>query len=161
MLAVSVSQVDPLPHQMEAVYHHALQMPRLRFLIADDAGAGKTIMAGLILKEMQQRGLGRARTRGAPGHLKYQWQREMSERFNTPFRLVDRQVVRVHWGENVWQEIPRAIASIDFLKQDDIKATLQSSRWDLIIVDEAHKMSAYEYDTKKGRRSIRQSVQGG
>jgi superfamily II DNA or RNA helicase len=152
MLAVSVSQVDPLPHQMEAVYHHALQMPRLRFLIADDAGAGKTIMAGLILKEMQQRGLVERVLVVAPGHLKYQWQREMSERFNTPFRLVDRQVVRAHWGENVWQEIPRAIASIDFLKQDDIKATLQSSRWDLIIADEAHKMSAYEYDTKEGTK---------
>ena len=152
MLAVSVSQVDPLPHQMEAVYHHALQMPRMRFLIADDAGAGKTIMAGLILKEMQQRGLVERVLVVAPGHLKYQWQREMSERFNTPFRLVDRQVVRAHWGENVWREIPRAIASIDFLKQEDIKSTLRSSRWDLIIADEAHKMSAYEYDTKDGTK---------
>ena len=149
-LAVSVSQVDPLPHQIEAVYRHALQMPRMRFLIADDAGAGKTIMAGLILKEMQQRGLVERVLVVAPGHLKYQWQREMKERFNTPFTLVNRQVIRSSWGENVWQEHPRAIASIDFLKQDDIKATLQTARWDLVIVDEAHKMSAYVYETKNG-----------
>jgi superfamily II DNA or RNA helicase len=149
MLAVSVSQVDPLPHQIEAVYHHALQMPRMRFLIADDAGAGKTIMAGLILKEMQQRGLVERVLVVAPGHLKYQWQREMKERFNTPFKLVNRQVVRASWGENVWEEHPRAIASIDFLKQDDIKQTLRNSRWDLVIADEAHKMSAYAYETKE------------
>lgn len=151
-LAVSVSQVDPLPHQIEAVYRHALQMPRMRFLIADDAGAGKTIMAGLILKEMQQRGLVERVLVVAPGHLKYQWQREMKERFNTPFKLVNRQVIRASWGENVWQEHPRAIASIDFLKQDDIKATLRSARWDLVIVDEAHKMSAYVYETKDGEK---------
>jgi len=152
MLAVSVSQVDPLPHQIEAVYHHALQMPRMRFLIADDAGAGKTIMAGLILKELQQRGLVERVLVVAPGHLKYQWQREMKERFNTPFKLINRQVVRANWGENVWDEHPRAIASIDFLKQDDIKETLRASRWDLVIVDEAHKMSAYIYQTKEGEK---------
>ena len=152
MLAVSVSQVDPLPHQIEAVYHRALQMPRMRFLIADDAGAGKTIMAGLILKELQQRGLVERVLVVAPGHLKYQWQREMKERFNTPFKLVNRQVVRAGWGENVWNEHPRAIASIDFLKQDDVKETLRAARWDLVIVDEAHKMSAYVYQTKEGEK---------
>lgn len=150
MLAVSVSQVDPLPHQITAVYEHALQMPRLRFMIADDAGAGKTIMAGLILKEMQQRGLVERVLVVAPGHLKYQWQREMEERFNTNFTLVNRQVVRSNWREDVWEKHPKAIASIDFLKQDDIEKTLQGSRWDLIIADEAHKMSAYAYDTKEG-----------
>ena len=152
MLAVSVSQVDPLPHQIKAVYHNALQMPRMRFLIADDAGAGKTIMAGLILKEMQQRGLVERVLVVAPGHLKYQWQREMKDRFATPFKLINRQVVRSSWGENVWDEHPRAIASVDFLKQDDIKETLHASRWDLVIVDEAHKMSAYAYETKKGQK---------
>jgi superfamily II DNA or RNA helicase len=152
MLAVSVSQVDPLPHQIEAVYHHALQMPRLRFMIADDAGAGKTIMAGLILKEMQQRGLVERVLVVSPGHLKDQWRREMKERFNTTFTLVNRQVVRSNWRENVWREHPKAIASIDFLKQDDIEKTLKGARWDLIIVDEAHKMSAYAYETKEGTK---------
>lgn len=149
LLAVSVSQVDPLPHQIEAVYHYALEMPRIRFLIADDPGAGKTIMAGLILKEMQYRGLAKRALIVAPGHLKYQWQREMKEKFNTRFRLVDRSTMRSAWGENVWAENPLSITSIDFLKQDDIKATLQGNRWDLVIVDEAHKMSAYAYETKE------------
>ena len=149
MLAVSVSQVDPLPHQIEAVYHYALEMPRLRFMIADDPGAGKTIMAGLILKEMQQRGLVKRVLVVAPGHLKYQWQRELKERFGAGFRLIDRSAIRAQWGENVWAETPLSIASVDFLKQDDIKATLPSARWDLVIVDEAHKMSAYAYETKK------------
>lgn len=149
MLAVSVSQVDPLPHQVEAVYHHALEMPRLRFMIADDPGAGKTIMAGLILKEMQQRGLVRRVLVVAPGHLKYQWQRELKEKFGSSFRLVDRSAMRAHWGENVWAETPLAITSVDFLKQDDVKATLHNGHWDLVIVDEAHKMSAHAYETKK------------
>ncbi|MEP0548091.1 MAG: helicase-related protein [Rhodothermales bacterium] len=149
MLAVSVSQVDPLPHQVEAVYHHALEMPRMRFLIADDPGAGKTVMAGLILKEMQYRGLVKRVLIVAPGHLKYQWQREMKEKFGTSFRLVDRGVIRAHWGENVWEEFPLSIASLDFLKQDDLKAMLKGSQWDLIIVDEAHKMAAYAYEGKE------------
>lgn len=147
--AVSVSQVDPLPHQIEAVYHHALEMPRLRFLIADDPGSGKTIMAGLIIKELQYRGLAKRILIVAPGHLKYQWQRELKEKFNTKFRLVDRNTMRAAWGENVWEENPLAITSIDFLKQDDVKASLSSSMWDLVVVDEAHKMSAYAYETKE------------
>lgn len=148
LLAVSVSQVDPLPHQIEAVYHYALDLPRIRFLIADDPGAGKTVMAGLILKEMQYRRLAQRVLIVAPGHLKYQWQREMKEKFNTAFRLIDRSAFHAAWGENVWEEHPHAITSIDFLKQDDIKATLNSAHWDLIIVDEAHKMSAYAYETR-------------
>jgi superfamily II DNA or RNA helicase len=148
-LAVGVSQVDPLPHQMEAVYRHALQMPRLRFLIADDPGAGKTIMAGLILKEMQYRGLVERAIIVAPGHLKFQWQREMKERFGVHFRTINREIMNTAWGENVWEEYPLTITSIDFLKQDEIKSTLAGASWDLVIVDEAHKMSAYAYRSKK------------
>lgn len=133
----------------QAFYRHALEMPRLRFLIADDPGAGKTVMAGLIVKELQYRGLVRRILIVAPGHLKYQWQREMKEKFGTTFRLIDRSAIRSHWGENVWDESPLSITSIDFLKQDDIKATLGSARWDLVVVDEAHKMSAYAYETKE------------
>lgn len=149
MLAVSVSQVDPLPHQIEAVYHHALEMPRLRFLIADDPGAGKTVMAGLIIKELQYRGLVQRILIVAPGHLKYQWQREMKEKFGTSLRLIDRNVIRAHWGENVWEEIPMAITSIDFLKQDEVRASLSNTHWDLVIVDESHKMSAYAYEGRE------------
>ena len=148
-LAVSVSQVDPLPHQIEAVYHYALQSPRIRFLIADDAGAGKTIMAGLIFKELEYRKLARRVLIVAPGHLKYQWQREMKERFQESFAIVDRGRMDSAWGENVWEERDRSITSIDFAKQPDVRATLRSTHWDLVIVDEAHKMSAYAYPSSR------------
>jgi superfamily II DNA or RNA helicase len=147
-LAVSISQVDPLPHQIEAVYHYVLQSPRIRFLIADDAGAGKTIMAGLIFKELEYRRLARRVLVVAPGHLKYQWQREMKERFQESFAIVDRARMESAWGENVWEERDRCITSIDFIKQPEIQATLRSTHWDLVIVDEAHKMSAYAYRTR-------------
>lgn len=147
-LAVSVSQVDPLPHQIEAVYHYVLNSPRIRYLIADDPGAGKTIMAGLVLKELQYRKLVRRVLIVAPGHLKYQWQREMKERFQTSFAIVDRARMESAWGENVWEEREHLITSIDFAKQDDVRNTLRGTHWDLVIVDEAHKMSAYAYESK-------------
>jgi SNF2 family DNA or RNA helicase len=147
-LAVSVSQVDPLPHQIEAVYHYVLNSPRIRFLIADDPGAGKTIMAGLIFKELQYRRLVRRVLIVAPGHLKYQWQREMKDRFQTSFAIVDRARMDSAWGENVWEERDHLITSIDFIKQDDVRGTLRNVHWDLIIVDEAHKMSAYAYSSR-------------
>jgi len=148
-LAVSVSQVDPLPHQIEAVYHYVLNSPRIRFLIADDPGAGKTVMAGLILKELQYRRLVRRILIIAPGHLKYQWQREMKEKFQMTFAIMDRSRMESAWGENAWEERDQLITSIDFIKQDDVRFTLRSSRWDLVIVDEAHKMSAYAYPGKE------------
>jgi superfamily II DNA or RNA helicase len=151
-LAVSISQVDPLPHQIEAVYHYALQSPRIRFLIADDPGAGKTIMAGLIIKELQYRHLAQRILIIAPGHLKYQWQREMKERFQTPFTIIDRARINATWGENAWEETERCLTSIDFIKQDTVLTSLQNVRWDLIVVDEAHKMSAYAY---QGRDQVK------
>ncbi|MFH1926952.1 MAG: helicase-related protein [Chloroflexota bacterium] len=144
-LAVSVSQVDPLPHQIEAVYHYVLPNPRVRFLIADDPGAGKTIMAGLILKELIYRHLVRRVLIVVPGHLKYQWQREMKEKFGLSFAIIDRGMINAAWAENVWQERDDCITSIDFIKQEEIRQSLRSVRWDLVIVDEAHKMSAYAY----------------
>ena len=98
LLAVNVSQVDPLPHQIEAVYSYALRDPKIRFLIADDAGAGKTIMAGLVIKELQYRNLAKNTLIVAPGHLKYQWQREMKSRFGTNFTLVDPQFDGIQLG---------------------------------------------------------------
>ena len=150
-LAVNVSQVNPLPHQIEAVYSYALRTPNIRFLIADDAGAGKTVMAGLIVKELQYRNMARKILIVAPGHLKYQWQREMREKFDTRFTLVNRGLMdESFWGENIWEELDLCIASIDFLRQDDVVQTLRSAVWDLVVVDEAHKLSAYGYSTKEG-----------
>jgi len=152
LLAVNISQVDPLPHQIEAVYSYALRDPKLRFLIADDAGAGKTIMAGLILKELQYRNLVKNTLIVAPGHLKYQWQREMKNRFGTSFTMINRNLLESNWGKNIWEIYNNCVASIDFLKQDDILLKLRASSWDLVVVDEAHKMSAYGFTTRKGEK---------
>jgi len=148
LLAMNISKVDPLPHQIEAVYGYILHQPRIRFLIADDPGAGKTIMAGLVIKEMKLRGLARRILIVAPGHLKDQWQREMSERFEERFLIVNRQTMRNHFGENVWENEFQVITSLDFARQEDVMNALAAVHWDLVIVDEAHKMAAYRYGKK-------------
>jgi len=151
LFAVSTSQIDPLPHQIEAVYHHMLKTPRIRFLLADDPGAGKTIMAGLLLKELKYRGLVERTLIVVPGHLKDQWLREMNEKFQEHFVPVDRSAVNAFWGRNVWEEHQQLITSMDYAKQDDVLAILREVRWDLVIVDEAHKMAAYRYGEKVKR----------
>ena len=148
ILAVTVSQIDPLPHQIEAVYYYILRNPRIRFLLADDPGAGKTIMAGLVLKELKYRGLINRILVVVPGHLRYQWHREMKEKFGEDFTIIDRQVINSLQGRNVWQDFPQVITSMDFAKQEDILASLKETAWDLVIVDEAHKMAAYKYGRK-------------
>jgi len=148
LLAMNTSKVDPLPHQIEAVYGYVLQIPRIRFLIADDPGAGKTIMAGLIIKELKLRGLARRILIVAPGHLKDQWRRELSDRFEERFIPIDRGLVDAFYGENVWLRENQIITSVDFAKRDTILPSLCSAPFDLIIVDEAHKMSAYRYGDK-------------
>ena len=90
LLAINISKVDPLPHQIEAVYGYILKMPRIRFLMADDTGAGKTIMAGLVVKELKLRNLIKRVLIVVPGHLKDQWRRELKERFEESFVVVDR-----------------------------------------------------------------------
>jgi len=149
LYAVNVSQIDPLPHQIDAVYYHILKHPRIRFLLADDPGAGKTIMAGLVLKELKQRGLVNRVLIVIPGHLRDQWLREMKEKFGETFRVIDRAVMDASWGRNVWLEENQAITSMDFAKQEDVMPSLAEARWDLVIVDEAHKMAAYEYGGKR------------
>ncbi|MBI2806091.1 MAG: DUF3883 domain-containing protein [Planctomycetes bacterium] len=147
--AVSVSQVDPLPHQMDAVYTHLLTQPRIRFLIADDPGAGKTIMAGLLIKELKFRGLIERTLIVTPANLTPQWRRELHDKFNESFTVIDRGSVSSTFGRNVWEDNPQCITSIDFVaRQDDILNMLRDVRWDLVICDEAHKMAAYRYGQK-------------
>lgn len=148
LLAMNISKVDPLPHQIEAVYGYILHQPRVRFLIADDPGAGKTIMAGLVIKEMKLRGLVRRILIVAPGHLKDQWQRELKERFDERFILIDRQTMRNRFGENAWEDEFQVITSLDFARQEDVMQAMANVHWDLTIVDEAHKMAAYKYGDK-------------
>jgi SNF2 family DNA or RNA helicase len=147
--AVSVSQVDPLPHQMDAVYSHLLTQPQIRFLIADDPGAGKTVMAGLAHKELKFRGLVERTLIVTPANLTDQWRRELQDKFGEVFTVVNRGTVSSTYGRNVWEDQPQCITSIDFVaRQDDILNQLRDVRWDMVIVDEAHKMAAYRYGTK-------------
>lgn len=148
LLAMTSSKIDPLPFQLDAVYLHALKQPRMRFMIADDPGAGKTIMAGLIIKELKLRGLAHRILIVSPGHLKDQWQRELKEKFQESFRIVDRSYINNHIEENPWNFENQYITSIDFAKQKDIKNMLSAVEWDLVVVDEAHKMAAYKYGKK-------------
>ena len=148
LLAMNTSKVDPLPHQVEAVYGYVLKLPRIRFLIADDPGAGKTIMAGLIIKELKLRHLVKRVLIIVPGHLKDQWRRELKEKFEEGFVIIDRGLLDAFYGENVWQRESRIITSLDFAKREDVLPSLSSSYFDLVIVDEAHKMSAYRYGDK-------------
>ncbi len=145
LCAVHAAQIDPLPHQLDAVYRFILPQTRIRFLLADDPGAGKTIMAGLVLKELKMRGLVKRTLIIVPGHLQDQWQREMQEKFGEHFVQVNRSVINSSWGRNVWRHYSQVITSMDFAKQEDVLGTLVDAEWDLVIVDEAHKLAAYRY----------------
>jgi superfamily II DNA or RNA helicase len=147
--SLSISRVDPLPHQLEAVYDYFMRLPRIRFLLADDPGAGKTIMAGLLLKELKIRGLVKRTLVVAPANLCFQWQRELKEKFREPFEVIRGDVLRANYGQNPWQEKNQLITSISWASRiEDAKESLLRSRWDLVIVDEAHKMAAYSADKK-------------
>jgi superfamily II DNA or RNA helicase len=147
--AVSVSQVDPLPHQLDAVYGRLLTQPCIRLMIADDPGAGKTIMAGLLIKELKLRGLIERTLIITPANLTDQWRRELHDKFGETFTKIDRAAVNASYGRNVWEDNRQCITSIDFAaRQDDVLTMMRDCRWDLVIVDEAHKMAAYRYGSK-------------
>lgn len=146
---LSIARVDPLPHQLEAVYDYFLRQPRVRFLLADDPGAGKTIMAGLLIKELKIRGLVRRILIVTPANLTFQWQREMKDKFRETFDVVRGELLRATYGSNPWQERNQVITSISWVSRiEDANESLLRSRWDLIIVDEAHKMSASDPEHK-------------
>lgn len=148
LFAVNCSIVDPLPHQVEAVYKFLLPLPKIRFLLADDTGAGKTIMTGLLIKELMMRGLVERILIVTPGGLTKQWQEdEMAVKFNIPFTLVNRN--QFSSDPNVFHTANRIITSIDFLCREDILNVASNSHWDLIVFDECHKLSAYDYGTKQ------------
>lgn len=153
LFAVNCSIVDPLPHQVEAVYKFLLPLPKIRFLLADDTGAGKTIMTGLLIKELIMRGLIERVLIVTPGGLTKQWQEdEMGLKFNLPFTLVNRGLFSS--DPNIFQSANKIVASIDFICQEDVLNVAGNSHWDLIVFDECHKLSAYDYGSKvyKSRR---------
>ena len=150
-LAVHVSQVEPLPHQIAAVYEEMLTRQPLRYLLADDPGAGKTIMAGLFIKELMLRGDLERCLVVCPANLAEQWQDELSEKFKLHFEIVGREQIESSLTINPFLEKPLVISRLDLLKpRKDRNGELDEANldrlkqveWDLIVVDEAHKMSA-------------------
>ena len=152
--ALSVSRVDPLPHQLEAVYDYLLKLPSVRFLLADDAGAGKTIMAGLLIRELKLRGLVERIAVVCPANLAFQWQRELKEKFDETFFVLKGSDIRNQFGANEWQERNQVITSLDLAKRNDVLPGLRQVRWDLVIVDEAHRMSARDESHKSQRYQL-------
>lgn len=148
---LSISRVDPLPHQLEAVYDYLLKLPRVRFLLADDAGAGKTIMAGLLIRELKLRGLAERILIVGPANLAFQWQREMREKFDEKFLVFRGHDIRDQFGVNQWIEQKQVVTSLDLAKRADVLPSLRQVHWDLVIVDEAHRMSASD-ETHKSLR---------
>jgi len=156
LFAVSLSGVRGLPHQIEAVYRRLLPQPRLRFVLADDPGAGKTIMAGLLIKELKLRGVVDRVLVVVPAPLTAQWQDELLDRFDEEFVVVEAREVRWRLGGNPWQQHDRVITSLDFAKQDDVRPDLLRAEWDLVVIDEAHKCSAVTYgeEVKRTKRYL-------
>lgn len=145
VLAVHTSVVEPLPHQITAVYGSMLPRQPLRFLLADDPGSGKTIMAGLLIKELIARGDLQRCLIVCPGSLAEQWQDELFRRFNLPFEILTNDKLEAARTGNWFLETNLAIARLDKLaRNEDVQLKLQAPdcRWDLIVVDEAHKLSA-------------------
>lgn len=156
MMAVETSDIDPLPHQIRAVYGSMLaQAGSLRFLLADDPGAGKTIMAGLYLKELLLRGDVQRCLIVAPGGLVDQWQTELSEKFGIEMKILTRDLAEADRDGDPFRNNPMLIARMDQLaRNQEWQAVLAESEWDLVVVDEAHRMSAswFGNELKRTRR---------
>jgi superfamily II DNA or RNA helicase len=145
-LAVHTSNLDALPHQIRAVYGEMLPRQPLRFLLADDPGAGKTIMAGLLVKELIIRGDVRRCMIVVPGSLVEQWQDELALKLGLEFDIITRETIETSRSGNPFAEKHLIICRLDQLsRSDEIQAKLEQTDWDLVVVDEAHKMSAHFY----------------
>ena len=144
LLAVHTSLVEPLPHQITAVYHELLTRQPLRFILADDPGAGKTIMTGLFIRELMARGDLQRCLIVAPGSLVEQWQDELESKFHMRFAILTSDQLEASGGARWFEEHPLAIVRLDKLSRDESlqEGLRHVTPWDLVVVDEAHKMSA-------------------
>ncbi len=150
--AVDTSNIEPYPHQIDAVYNGMLELRPLRFVLADDPGAGKTIMSGLLIRELMLRGDVVRCLIVAPGSLVEQWQDELWDKFGLSFELMSRAAVEDSRTGNPFVEKNLLIARVDQLaRSDDMLERVKGSEWDLVIVDEAHKMSAHRYGNELRR----------
>lgn len=158
MMAVHTSNVDPLPHQITAVYESLLPRQPLRYVLADDPGAGKTIMAGLYIRELIMRADARRVLIVAPGSLVDQWKDELSEKFGLNFHVFTGSDASSLSG-NVFEDQHLLIVRLDQFsrgEEDDgndkkpslLQAKLCSAGWDLVVFDEAHKLAAHFFGSK-------------
>lgn len=142
-LAVHTSSVEPLPHQISAVYQEMLPKLPLRYVLADDPGAGKTIMTGLFIKELMARGDLKRCLIVSPGSLVEQWQDELFTKFHLCFEILTNDRMESAISGNIFTEVDCCICRLDKLaRSDELQQKLRVSDWDLIVCDEAHKMSA-------------------
>jgi superfamily II DNA or RNA helicase len=149
LMAVHTSNVEPLPHQISAVYESMLPRQPLRYVLADDPGAGKTVMAGLLIREMTLRADARRVLIVSPGSLTEQWQDELREKFGLDFELFSREKQEQCHSRNYFAEQDHLIARLDQLsRSEEYQQLLAQTEWDLIVVDEAHKMSANYFGNK-------------
>ena len=149
MMAVHTSNVEPLPHQISAVYEYMLPKQPLRYVLADDPGAGKTIMAGLLISELLLRADAKRILIVAPGSLTEQWQDELLEKFGVVFDIFSREKQEQCASGNYFDESDQLICRLDQLsRNEDFQEKIKNTEWDLIIVDEAHKLSASYFGNK-------------
>jgi SNF2 family DNA or RNA helicase len=154
-LAVHTSSIEPLPHQISAVYQEMLSRLPLRYILADDPGAGKTIMTGLFLKELIVRGDLKRCLIVSPGSLAEQWQDELRSKFGLRFKILSNELIETAATGNVFLEENLCIARLDKLSRNEVlQEKLKITDWDLIVCDEAHKMSATVWggEIKRTRR---------
>jgi SNF2 family DNA or RNA helicase len=149
MMAVHTSNVDPLPHQITAVYESLLPRQPLRFVLADDPGAGKTIMAGLYIRELIMRADSHRILVVAPGSLVEQWRDELFEKFGLEFHVYTNLLEQASPSGNPFDDYPKLIVRLDQLsRNEELQEKLCAPGWDLAIFDEAHKLSAHYFGSK-------------
>ncbi|GAB9153336.1 helicase-related protein [Bradyrhizobium diazoefficiens] len=149
MMAVHSSNVEPLPHQITAVYESLLPRQPLRYVLADDPGAGKTIMAGLYIRELIMRADSHRILIVAPGSLVEQWRDELFEKFGLEFHVYSSLLEQTSPSGNPFDDYPRLIVRLDQLsRNEELQAKLCAPGWDLAVFDEAHKLSAHYFGSK-------------
>ncbi len=154
MMAVHTSNVEPLPHQITAVYESMLPRQPLRFVLADDPGAGKTIMAGLYIRELVMRADARRVVIVAPGSLVEQWRDELFEKFGLEFRIYSPNLEEASPSGNPFNDHSQIIVRLDQMSRNiPLQDKLCEATWDLAIFDEAHKLSAHYYGSKVNKTS--------
>jgi len=154
MMAVHTSNVDPLPHQITAVYESMLPRQPLRFVLADDPGAGKTVMAGLYIRELVVRADARRVLIVAPGSLVDQWREELFNKFGLEFQVFANSSVSTTPSGNPFEDHNQMIVRLDQMaRNEELQQKLCAAGWDLVIFDEAHKLAAHYFGSKLEKTS--------